>query len=151
MASAFWTLEDGRGFARNWLRMANMLDLITGELKTIEGAEKLYEYLEKLVYREKDGDECNGYGGFFRGDESIMFNFDLRTFTPENREFFWEATQKALGKLKVSGDNEEITFLLTTLLDMHKRIKKGEDPMLLNHLTVVVPHQLVKHGPGWDI
>ena len=33
MASAFWTLEDGRGFARRWTGMAYMLDLITDELK----------------------------------------------------------------------------------------------------------------------
>ncbi len=33
MASAFWTLEDGRGFARRWTGMAYMLELITNELK----------------------------------------------------------------------------------------------------------------------
>jgi hypothetical protein len=151
MASAFWTLEDGRGFARNWWLMANMLELITAELKTIVDAEEFHKYLEEFVYREKDGDQFNGYGGFFRGKESIMFNFDLRTFAPENREFFWVAAQKALTKLKVSGDKEERTFLLTTLLDMHKRIRKGEDPMLLNHMAIVVPYPVEKHGPGWDV
>ena len=45
MASAFWTLEDGRGFARRWSWMAELLELITNELKTIHGAEEFYEYL----------------------------------------------------------------------------------------------------------
>ena len=151
MASAFWTLEDGRGFARNWAWMADMLELITDELKTLEGAEEFYKYLEKFVYREKNGDEYNGYGGFFRGVESIMFNFDLRTFTLENREFFWTASQKALTKLKINSDYKDLTFVFTTLLDMHKRIEKGENPMLLNHMTVITPDPLVKLGPGWDI
>src|SRR5687767_9117325 len=124
MASAFWTLEDGRGFARPWGGMAHMLDLITGELKEIKGAENFYEYLEKFVFREENGDEYNGYGGFIRGNENIMFNFDLRTFAPKNREYFWQAVQKAFNKLKIQKDrqNEGVTFYLMTLLDMHKRI-----------------------------
>ena len=77
MASAFWTLEDGRGLARRWSGMAYLLDLITRELKEIEGAEAFYEYLEPFVYREENGDEYNGYGGFIMGEEDIMFNFDL--------------------------------------------------------------------------
>ncbi|AEW02217.1 hypothetical protein A4D02_34640 [Niastella koreensis] len=151
MASAFWTLEDGRCFARPWSGMAYMLELITDELKAIKGAEEFYKYLETFVYNEEKGDTYNGYGGFFRGDEDIMFNFDLRTFAPQNREFFWVAAQKALTKLKTEGDdsNEGIVLLLTTLLDMHKRIKKGEDPMLLNHLETVEPKPVEKLGPGW--
>jgi hypothetical protein len=153
MASAFWTLEDGRGFARQWSWMAYMLELITEELKTIKGAEEFYEYLEKFVYREKNGDEYNGYGGFIREDENIMFNFDLRTFAPQNRIFFWEATQKALTKLKIRQNEEDEgnIFLLTTLLDMHKRIKLGEDPMVLNHLGIIEPESNEKIGPGWEI
>lgn len=151
MASAFWTLEDGRGFARKWSSMANMLELITNELKTIKEAKDFYDYLEKFVYREENSDESNGYGGFIRGDQSIMFNFDLRTFTPSNRDFFWEATQKALTKLKLqeSIENEGIVFLFTTLLDMHKRIKRGEDPMELNHMGIIEPPTNEKLGPGW--
>lgn len=151
MASAFWTLEDGRGFARRWSGMAYVLELITDELKIIEGAEEFHQYLESFVYREENGDTYNGYGGFIRGDQNIMFNFDLRSFAPINRNFFWEAAQKALAKLKIQDGNQakEITFLLTTLLDMHKRIKKGEEPNLLNDLRTVKPENCEKLGPGW--
>src|SRR5690349_15675637 len=133
MASAFWTLEDGRGFARRWTGMAYMLKLITDELKTIQGAEEFFNYLEKFVFRDENGDEYNGFGGFIRGNENIMFNFDLRSFAPQNRDYFWQAAQKALTKLKIQHDsrNEGPEFLLSTLLDMHKRIKKGENPALL--------------------
>ena len=149
MASAFWTLEDGRGFARRWTGMAYMLELITDELKEINGSEAFYKYLEYFVYREEKGDHSNGFGGFIRGDENIMFDFDLRSFAPQNRDYFWQAAQMALTKLKVQGGDEGPIFLLTTLLDMHKRIKKGEDPMSLNHLIVVNPETNEKLGPGW--
>lgn len=151
MASAFWTLEDGRGLARQWSGMAYMLELISCELKDINGAEEFYTYLEKFVYREENGDEYNGYGGFIRKDENIMFNFDLRTFAPKNREYFWQATQKALTKIKTQNDkkNEDIDLLLTTLTDMHKRIMKGEDPMLLNDMRIIEPEPAEKLGPGW--
>jgi hypothetical protein len=131
--------------------MAYILKLITDELETVKPAEEFYKYLEKFVYREENGDTYNGYGGFIRQNENIMFNFDLRTFAPKNRAFFWEATQKALTKLKIEGDsqNEGITVLLTTLLDMHERIKKGEDPMLLNDMSIVSPVPREKLGPGW--
>lgn len=151
MASAFWTLEDGRGFARRWTGMAYMLELITNELKEIKGGEEFYEYLEKFVFREEKGDEYNGYGGFIRGNENIMFNIDLRTFAPKNREYFWLATQNALTKLKILNDTQKegIVLLLTTLLDMHKRIEKGEDPMLLTHMEIIESEANEKLGPGW--
>jgi hypothetical protein len=150
MASAFWIFEDGRGFARRWSWMADMLRLITDELKTIKGAEAFYTYLEPFVMREENGDEYNGYGGFTRGDEDIMFNFDLRTFAPQNQEFFWKAAQQALTKLIVINDNRDKgnIFLLTHLMDMHKRIKKSEDPMQLTH-TNIQPEPKEKLGPGW--
>ena len=152
MASAFWTLEDGRGFARRWTGMAYMLELITDELISINGAKEFHDYLEKYVYREEKGDEYNGYGGFIRENENIMFNFDLRSFAPVNREYFWKAAQRALTKLIVQKDDkyEGIIFLLTTLLDMHKRIKKGEDPMELNHMRIIEPEPNEKLGPGWE-
>jgi hypothetical protein len=152
MASAFWTLEDGRGFARRWSGMSYMLELITDELKSINGAEDFYKYLERFVFREENGDEYNGYGGFIRNDENIMFNFDLRSFTPTNRNYFWQSSQKALTKLKLENDdkNEGMIFLLTTLLDMHKRIKKGEDPMELNHMNITESEPNEKLGPGWE-
>ena len=151
MASAFWTLEDGRGLARRWTGMAYMLELITNELKEIKGAEAFYEYLEKFVYREENGDEYNGYGGFIRKDKNIMLNFDLRSFAPKNRDYFWQATQNALKKIKIQSDkqNEGIEFLLTTLLDMHKRIKNGEDPMLLNDMRIIEPDSKEQLGPEW--
>ena len=108
--------------------------------------------MEKYVYREEKGDEYNGYGGFIRENENIMFNFDLRSFAPVNREYFWKAAQRALTKLIVQKDDkyEGIIFLLTTLLDMHKRIKKGEDPMELNHMRIIEPEPNEKLGPGWE-
>lgn len=131
--------------------MAYMLKLITDELKTMKGVEEFYEYLEKFVFREEDGDIYNGLGGFIRGDENIMFNFDFRSFAPQNRTFFWVAAQEALKKVIVRNTDEDegIISLLTTLLDMHKRSKKGEDPMALNHLILVVPDPNEKLGPGW--
>ena len=151
MASAFWILEDGRAFARRWGVMAYMLDLIKQELKTLQGAEAFYDYLEPFVFREENGDEPNGHGGFIRLDESWMFNIDLRTFAPQNRKFFWDATQRALTKLKVHQEykNEGIEFYFTVLLDMHKRVKRREDPMLLNHLLIVESPTFEKLGPGW--
>jgi hypothetical protein len=108
--------------------------------------------LENFVYREEKGDMYNGYGGFIRNDENIMLNFDLRSFTPNNRIYFWEAAQKALTKLKLEENkkNDRIIFLLTTLLDMHKRIKRGEDPMDLNHMKLIEPEPNEKLGPGWE-
>lgn len=76
MASAFWTLEDGRTLARRWTGMTYMLELITRELKEIPGAEPLYAYLEKYVFREEHGDTPNGFGGFIRGEENIIPNFE---------------------------------------------------------------------------
>jgi hypothetical protein len=151
MASAFWTLEDGRAFAVRWTGMAYMLALITHELKDIEGATEFHDYLEPFVFREANGDASNGYGGFVRKDENIMFNFDLRTFSPKSRDYFWQAAQNALSTIKRQKDpqNEGIALLLTNLLDMHKRIKKGEDPMLLNDLIIVAPEPTEKLGPGW--
>jgi hypothetical protein len=151
MASAFWTLEDGRGMARRWTGMAYMLELITHELKNIEGAEAFYEYLETFVYREENGDFPNGYGGFISRDKDIMFNLDLRTFAPQNRLFFWQAAQSALTKLKLENDkeNQGIESLLIILLDMNKRYKRGEDPMLLTDFNNIQPEPTEKLGPGW--
>ena len=131
--------------------MAHLLELITDELIETEGAEEFYEYLEHFVYREEQGDKPNGYGGFYRGEEDIMFNFDLRSFAPQNRVYFWHAAQKALAKLKVNNANQDqgIVLLLTELLDMHKRINRAEDPMALNHLILVEPEPTEQLGPGW--
>ncbi len=152
MASAFWTLEDGRSFSRPWSWMSSMLHRITKELKAMEGAEAFGTYLEKLVYSEEKGDIYNGFGGFIRGDENIMLDFDLRTFTPLNQEYFWIATQKALITLMVQKNdkNEGMIVLLSILLDMHKSIKKGEDPMQLNHLGTIEKDPMEKFGPGWE-
>ena len=87
MASAFWTLEDGRGFSRRWSAMAYMLRLITAELRDIREAKDFYEYLNGFVFHGVEGDGFNGYGGFTRGNDIIMFNFDIRSFAPQNRDF----------------------------------------------------------------
>ena len=151
MASVFWTLEDGRGLARRWTGMACMLELITNELKEIKGAEAFYQYLEPFIFREENGDEYNGYGGFIRKNENIMFNFDLRSFAPINRDYFWKATQSALTRLKIQNDKQYdgIESLLTTLLDMRKRIKKGEDPMTLTDMRTIATEPTERLGPGW--
>ena len=131
--------------------MAYVLKLITDELQTIKGAEEFHQYLERFVFREENGDIYNGFGSFIRGEENIMFNFDLRSFTPNNRKLFWQATQMALTKFKSQSGhkNETVNNSLTDLLDMHKRIKKGEDPMLLNDLTIVAPEPYERLGPEW--
>lgn len=151
MASAFWTLEDGRGFARRWTGMAYMLELITDQLKEIKGAEAFYEYLQEFVYREERGDIPNGYGGFIKGDENVMFNFDLRSFAPTNREYFWQASQNALTKWKTEGNDTETGtgYLFTVILDMHTRISRGEDPQLLNDMRTTEADPDEKLGPGW--
>ncbi len=120
-------------------------------MKNIEGAEEFYEYLEVFVYREENGDIPNGYGGFIRKDNDILFNLDLRTYTSQNRVFFWQAAERALAKLKVKNDdrNEGIETLFVLLLDMHKRYIKGEDPMLLNDFKNIQPASNEKSGPGW--
>lgn len=151
MAKAFWTLEDGRTITGRWTGMAFMLGLITNELKEINGAKEFYDYLDKFVYSAESGDQYNGYGGFIRKGEDIMFNLDLRTFAPKNRDYFWQATQKALSIIKTRKEFENggLESLLTTLMDMHKRIMKNEDPMLLNDLGEVEPATSEKLGPGW--
>lgn len=80
-----------------------------------------------------------------------MFDFDLRTFTSENRAYFWQACQSALSKLIVAGAKkyEGDIFLLTILLDMRKRIEKGEESSKLNHYSAVLPNPNEKLGPGW--
>jgi hypothetical protein len=149
MASAFWTLEDGRTFAMRCMTMAHMLDLITGEMRSIQGANDFYVYLERYVCHEENGDIPNGYGGFIRGDDNIMFNFDLREFAPQNRQYFWEAAQNVMNHLLVVNEGQGVLPFFRILLDMHKRINRGEDPMLLNHLRMVLPETNERAGPGW--
>ena len=151
MASAFWNLEDGRCFAKPYYWMAKMLEYIVEELHHFENATAFYQYLKEFVPKEED--ESNGHGGFIRTStgESFMINFDLRAFTLENQDFFWKAAQKALQNLILTNkeENEGDIFLLTTLLDMKKRIDKKEDPMLLNHLIDTIPFDGKQMGPGW--
>lgn len=132
--------------------MAYMLELISAELKEIGGAAEFYQYLEPFVYREEKGDIYNGFGGFIRGSDNIMFNIDLRTIAPKNRTYFWRAAQEALMNLKVSNQDagDGITALFIVLMDMHKRIERQEDPMLLNHLKRVEPVTFQRTGPGWE-
>ncbi|AWH86048.1 hypothetical protein HYN59_13415 [Flavobacterium album] len=153
MASTFWYLEDGRGFARRWSGMFYMLKLINNEIKLINGAEDFSQYLDHYIWDE-EADEYNGYGGFIRAStsEDIMPEIDLREFTETNRNYFWKGAQNALRKLIIANDEkyEGIIFLMKNLLDMHKRIKRGENPQLLNHLKNIEPYSGEKKGPGWE-
>ena len=81
-----------------------------------------------------------------------MINLDLRELTEQNRAYFWQGAQMALNKMIRLKDesNEENIFLLTILLDMHKRIKRGENPESLNHLIRPEPITGEKKGPGWE-
>lgn len=153
MASTFWYLEDGRCFTRRWSLMFYMLELVNDEIREIEEAWAFSEYLNYFIWDEKD-DEYNGYGGFIRTStgEDIMPSIDLREFIPENRRYFWIGTQRALRKLINANDveNEEMIHLFKTILDMHKRITKGENPQLLNDLIVTELYSGDKKGPGWE-
>lgn len=153
MASTFWYLEDGRCFTRTWSGMFYMLELINDEIKKIEDDNAFSEYLDYFIWDE-NVDKYNGYGGFIRTStgEDIMPSLDLRELTPENRRYFWIGTQRALRKLSISRNEsqEDIIYLLQNLLDMHKRIKRGETPELLNHLISTEPYSGAKKGPGWD-
>ncbi|MES2487685.1 MAG: hypothetical protein V4581_17275 [Bacteroidota bacterium] len=156
MASGFWYLKDGRGFARQWAWMTDMLEEILTELKLDKEATAFAEYLNRYIPTEEH--EYNGHGGFFHKEteESMMLWIDFREFTPRNQELFWKAAQKRVGKLiaenKASHDEyrEYMIFLLTQLLDMNKRAGKGEDPMKLNHMTIITPPTGIKSGPGWQ-
>lgn len=152
MASAFWYLEDGRGFAQRWTGMFYLLKLINTEIRLLKGAEAFAQYLDYFIWDEET-DEYNGHGGFIRAstNEDINIDIDLREFTPENRAFFWKGSQAALKKLIKANDesNIEMIYLLKHLLDMHKRIKQGEDPQTLNDLVINEPYSGLKKGPGW--
>jgi len=153
MASTFWYLEDGRGFARKWTGMFSMLKLINNEIREIKGAKPFSVYLDYFIWDEET-DQYNGYGGFIRTStgEDITPTLDLREFAPENRRFFWIGTQRALRKLIISKEKskEDSAALLKILLDMHKRIRQREDPNLLNHLVSTVSYSGERKGPGWQ-
>ncbi len=149
MASAFWTLEDGRTFSYRWSHIARILEIIVDEMSLLKGAEKFHKFLSEFT--EKDGDEYNGFGGYYRGTKIVMFNFDFRAFAPKNRKFFWEAAQNSLKKLTLEEQekNKRIIDSFAILLDMHKRINRGEPPVELNHSTIVEDYLGEKIGPDW--
>ncbi|MFK8009594.1 MAG: hypothetical protein AB8H03_24750 [Saprospiraceae bacterium] len=151
MASGFWYLEDGRCFAQRVEGMGYFLSFINSEIEKIEGAKPFSEYLSQFV--PDDNDIPNGYGGFIKIDtnESIMQVFDLREFTIENRNYFWQGTQSALTKLIQADDSsfEGVIDSLKLLLEMHKRITKGESPNELNDIREPYPLSGKKLGPGW--
>jgi len=152
MASCFWYLEDGRGFANRWSGMFHLLKIINEEIRQLKGALAFAEYLDSYIWNEET-DEYDGHGGFIRKStgENIFPEFDLREFIPENRTFFWEGAQLALNRLILANDeaSEGLIYLLKKLLDMHKRIKRGEVPQLLNDLIGTTPGTGKKMGPGW--
>jgi hypothetical protein len=75
-----------------------------------------------------------------------MFNFDLRTFAPKNRDFFWQATQSALTKIKMRNNKqyEGIEFLLKFigapkgLITFNEHIYKAEAPIDIDLFTQVL-------------
>ena len=151
MASGFWYLEDGRCFASRVENMGFFLSLINYEIEKIEGAKAFAKYLIQFV--PNDEDIPNGYGGFIRMEtsESIMQVFDLREFTIENQNYFWQGTQNALKKL-IQADDPNLNGAidnLRVLLDMHKRITKGEHPNELSDIREPYPLSGKKLGPGW--
>lgn len=152
MASGFWYLKDGRGFARRIQIMITILKEIHLKLGMIKGAEKFADYLSQYIPTEEH--ELNGYGGFYHKEtsESIMMTIDFREFTNENQSHFWKAAQLVMNKLiKEEDENKKVlVLLLKELLDMNKRANKGENPMELNHLRVVIPPTGLRKGPGWE-
>src|SRR5688500_7271935 len=115
MASTFWYLEDGRGFARRWTGMFYMLELINDEIKLIKVAEQLSKYLDHYIW-DADVDTYNGHGGFIRAstNETVMLDIDLREFTEVNQQYFWKGAQNALHRLIIANDekNEWMVYLL---------------------------------------
>jgi hypothetical protein len=81
-----------------------------------------------------------------------MFNLDLRTFAPCNRMFFWWWALRAFNNFKTPRyhKNETVHNHLTDLSGIHKKIKQGEESMLLNKLTMVRSETFEKIGPGWQ-
>lgn len=153
MASGFWYLEDGRGYARRMSGMVVMLEEILSVMRELEGAADFAGYLNRYIPTEAH--EANGYGGIFHLEtgENTQIEMDLREFRPENRELFWGAAQKRLDQLIAEGEEGKLwlVHMMKDLLDMRKRIRRGEDPMALNHLGVVVPPTGVLRGPGWGM
>lgn len=153
MARAFWFLEDGRCLNSRWTRMGYLLRLILEEIKEIDKAGEFYHFIKSITPDEDD--EGNGYGGFIRTstNELIDFNIDLREISPKYRKMFWDAAQRSLNKIKLANnpDDELGDYLLTRILDMHKRIERGESPNELNDLdNKTEEYSGKKIGPGWD-
>jgi len=151
MASGFWYLKDGRGFARKIQAMIMMMEEIHSELKMDNDAIEFANYLSKYIPTENH--ELNGYGGFYHKEtkESVLMEIDFREFTKENQNRFWRATQNKTNKLIRENNTEKeiIISLLKELLDMNKRINIGEDPMELNHMRTIKPPTGLEKGPGW--
>lgn len=152
MASGFWYLKDGRGFAKRLQVMIYLLKEIHHELKQLREAKAFADYLSKYIPTEEH--EFNGYGGFFHLETGrhIMMVIDFREFTPTNQALFWQAAQKRLDKFYVQGKekNDVAIALLSQLLRMRKKALIGEDPMLLNDLITTIPPTGNKLGPGWS-
>jgi len=151
MASAFWYLRDGRGFARRVQLMMDLMASIHEELKENSKAEAFFIYLKRYV--PKGNFELNGHGGFFylkTGKEEMM-NIDFREFTPKNQTFFWQAAQSKLGKLRIASPNEPFTKQLQELVEMNHKAKRGEHPMEHSDLNRIIPATYKKRGPGWAL
>ncbi|MEO1513427.1 MAG: hypothetical protein AAFV95_00395 [Bacteroidota bacterium] len=151
MASGFWYLQDGRGYARTVRFMVDLFEEIYNELASMETAREFAAYLSQYLFT--DDHEFNGYGGYYHKEtgESVMMHIDFREFTAENQALFWQAAQSRLNKLIRCNapKDEQLIEELKLLLDMNKRAKRGEDPMLLNHMRGIEPPSGERKGPGW--
>ncbi len=154
MASGFWYLKDGRGFAKRLRWMIRLMEEIHPVLALNPKAKPFADYLNQYIPTEDH--EFNGYGGFYHKNtgETVMMIIDFREFTEENQRYFWEAAQQRLDQLlhTAEKDQEDVTLieLLQELLDMNRRINQREDPMQLNNMSIITPPTGKKVGPGWE-
>ncbi len=152
MASGFWFLKDGRGFARRITIMINLMKQIHKELSLMEDAKAFSDYLTMYIFT--DDHELNGHGGFYNKTtgESVMMDIDFREFTKHNQDLFWQASQQCLNKMIQKNKIKDRVLIkeLKILLDMNRRASRGENPIKLNHMRDITPPTGEKKGPGWE-
>jgi len=152
MSSGVWVLKDGRAYSQRISFMIKLIKPIYKELLSIEKAEAFTEYLKQYIFT--DNLEPNKSGGFTNRHtgEEVSMDIDLREFTLENQDLFWQASQTRLKKLILKNDRKDASIIkeLKILLDMNSRANRGEHPMKSNHLEYVVRSTGKKVGPGWE-
>lgn len=153
MASGVWILKDGRAYSQRLSFMIKLIKQIHKELSLMEKANAFAEYLNQYIFT--DNLVPNKSGGFDNRNtgEEVSIDIDLREFTLENQDLFWQASQARLNKLILKNDRKDASLIkeLKILLDMNSRASRGEAPMKSNHLEYVVRFSGNKVGPGWDV